>query len=131
MPIRPRRVRRSRWALTPRLDLALSLGPAPGGDADLDDDLLRATYVEHRDRLLDRERPGARPWAFWRFEESVPDALRATRPALREVHEDVRRERAECDAEAADEIDLDLRRSAWLRVHGSASPSANGAGKTE
>lgn len=119
MPVRPRRARRHRRALTLRLELALTLGPSPGQADDLSDDLLREVYLEHRDRLLAHVALGARPWGWWRFEADVPEALREVRPVLVPVEA--------ADAHHTARRELEQRRAAWLAEHTCAAASAKGA----
>jgi hypothetical protein len=80
----PRRDRRSKRAarltLTLRQMLALDLGPHPVHDHDLTDDLLAEVYFEHRGHLLAHKLPLARAWAYWRYEDGIPESLRATWP---------------------------------------------------
>ncbi len=102
----------------PRLAVALDLGPSPL-DVELTDDVLRSVWAEHRERLLARSRPGSRPWAWWRFEASIPEPLRAQRPPLVEVAAD-----EPAGDDRAEENDLELRRAAWLDEHLSAAPLA-------
>lgn len=61
--------------------VALAIGPRPGDDQP-SDDVLRAAWLEHRDRILAGDLFGGRPWAFWRFEPGVPDDLRGARLGL-------------------------------------------------
>jgi len=108
-----------RTALSPRLCLALTIGPVPGRDDDLSDALLREAWIEHRARLratapLDRE-----PWAFWRFDEAVPDSLRGQHPQLVEVDAD---EPVPVPESAED---LDFRRAAWLDERNGARSATN------
>ncbi len=114
MPVRPRRVRRARFALSPRLDLAVTIGPTPGRDDDLLDDLLREVWREHRAWFLARCEPRSRPWAWWRFEPAVPDVLRATRPMLYAP--------GEAESRRRDEADVTASRRAWLAEHEACSP---------
>ena len=104
MPVRPRRQRRHRVALTARRMLALTIGPSPLGDEP--DAVLRPVYVEHRERLLSDQRPGSRPWGWWCFEPGVPEALRGDRPGLHPVGGAVDRSR--------EREGLKARRTAWL-----------------
>lgn len=76
---RPRRELAGRPILTPRLDLALVCGPAPGRDDDLTDGLLAVVYEAFRERY------NADTWAFRRFEPDVPARDRPERPKLVEV----------------------------------------------
>ena len=107
MPVRPRRQRRHRLALSPQRIIDLVIGPRPFvGEPD---DVLRALYREH----AQREGADHSWWAWWRFEPHVPEALRGERPKLYPVEdgERVRRERA----------DLEARRAAWLAEKNGAS----------
>lgn len=106
-----------RTALTPRLCLALTIGPIPGRDDDLSDGLLREVWTEHRARLLASHPADSQPWAFWAFEPSVPDSLRGQRPRLVEVDVD--------DDRAAEDPDLDFRRAAWLAETNGARSATN------
>jgi hypothetical protein len=63
MPVRPRRQRRSRHALTLGRYMALSIGPRD--DESLDD--LRAVFSEHRRRFDDGD------WAVRYFERGIDD----------------------------------------------------------
>jgi hypothetical protein len=63
MPVRPRRQRRSRHALTLDRYMALSIGPRT--DEPLDE--LRAVFAEHRRRFDDGD------WAVQVFEKGLPD----------------------------------------------------------
>lgn len=63
MPVRPRRQRRSRHALTLDRWIALTVGPRPGEPLDE----LRAVFAEHRRRLDDTD------WAVIVFEKGLPD----------------------------------------------------------
>lgn len=101
--------RRVEWS--PRVVLALNIGPDPLRDDDLDDATLRALWLEHREHLLALEQPGRRPWAFWRFGPEVPEPLRAERPVL------VPDEDYDAAARRDDDRDLDQRRAAWLAEH--------------
>lgn len=74
-----------RTALTLRLHLALTVGPTPIRDDDLDDRVLREAWVEHRARLLASHPLDSQPWAWWVFEPGVPEWLRGQRPQLVEV----------------------------------------------
>lgn len=80
MPVRPRRQRHDRHELTPRLTLALIVGPDPQTGASLSDRFLRAVWAEHRERLLSYAHPERLPWAFWEYE--APAQLRSGRPQL-------------------------------------------------
>lgn len=91
-------------ALTPQRMLALTIGPSPIGPSDTDDDLADLWW-QHRDRILASQAPGTRPWAFWAFENGVPEHLRGGRPALTPVDE------------PTDDDELDARRAAWLAQH--------------
>ena len=115
MPVRPRRQRRHRTALTAPRMLALTLGPLPWWDEP--DDVLAGVYAEHRERLS----PSPRWWGWWRFEAHVPTELRGARPPLYrpEDAERVRSERA----------DLEDRRAAWLAGASSTENGASGATK--
>ena len=108
MPVRPRRRRRSRVEWSPAVALALTIGPHPGdplpGEA-----TLREAWEAFAPHLLATEAPGRRPWGWWRFDRSVPEALRASRPMLAPV-ENAEQQRAEADA-------LEERRAAWLTAH--------------
>ena len=112
MPVRPRRQRRHRTALTAPRMLALTIGPLPWFDEP--DDVLAGVYAEHREQ---RE---ANPswWGWWAFEAHVPEALRGGRPELYppEEAERVRRTRA----------DLELRRAAWLATNNGAGGAPKG-----
>ncbi len=108
MPVRPRRSRQPRNALTPSRVMALSIGPSPL-EAE-DDDVLCEVWTEHRVRLLDDHPPSPRgPWGHWRFDVGIPDDLRGERARLYppEEAEEVRREQAA----------LEARRVAWLAAH--------------
>lgn len=63
MPVRPRRQRRSRHALTLDRYMALTIGPRD--DDELDE--LRAVFEEHRRRFEDRD------WAVRYFERGIDD----------------------------------------------------------
>lgn len=117
MPRRPRRARQPRRALTPRLCLALTIGPTPIRDDDLDDGLLREVWGEHRARLIASHPLDSMPWGFWASEPGVPDALRGRRPRLVEVDAD--------DDQAAEDLDLDFLRAAWLDEHNGARSATN------
>jgi hypothetical protein len=104
MPIRPRRQRRRRVEWSPRVALALTIGPAPHG-ARLDDATLAEAWQAYGVLLLGY-RTGSRLWGFWSFEPGVPDELRGGRPALYPP------EHRECVRHEASE--LDRRRAAWL-----------------
>jgi hypothetical protein len=123
MPYRFRRERRHRHELTPLTALALTVGPhpvMPDAPPWPSDEHLLALWLEHREQLIAKSRPGTAPWAYWYFED-VPEPLRATRPELVEVGDDPDVEAAARDSrrEAADE--LDKRRGAWLAEHGIAA----------
>ena len=109
MPVRPRRQRRHKLALDLERMLALTIGPTPtlpGARPMLDDDVLRALWAEHGQRILAGQRPGARPYGYWMFEPGVAEDLRRERPRLTPV-EDAERDRTA-------EKDLEVRRAAWL-----------------
>jgi hypothetical protein len=110
VPVRPRRVRQPKLALTLRAALALELGPLSPRDDHLDDAYLEAVYAEHRARLLAHSRPGHRPWGCWRFEPGVPKPLRAQRLRLVPIEDD--------EPATGDRDDrLDQRRAAWIEEH--------------
>jgi hypothetical protein len=105
VPVRPRRQRRRRIEWSPRVALALTIGPAPGDTTPTDATLAEA-WTTFRPRMLDGYPPSRRPWGWWRFEPGVPDDLRGGRPALYPP------EQRECVRHQARE--LDRRRAAWL-----------------
>jgi hypothetical protein len=67
MPVRPRRSRRARHALTMERDIALRIGPSPFGGSESDDDVLYPVWLEHRHRF------GPDDWGTRRFEHGVDD----------------------------------------------------------
>lgn len=109
MPVRPRRQRRLHFEWSPRMALALSIGPAPGSALPTDAAMREAWEAFGRSYLLASGSPGRRPWAWWAFEPGVPAPLRATRPELVPI-EDADDARREADA-------LEARRAAWLTEH--------------
>jgi len=117
VPRRSRRSRQPRAALTPRVCLALTIGPTPIRDDDLDDAILREAWGEHRARLIASHPLDSQPWAWWAFEPGVPDSLRGQRPRL--VAADVDNDRA------AEAPDLDFRRAAWLAETNGARSATN------
>lgn len=112
MPVRPRRERRHRIEWSPRVALALTIGPNPGDDS-LDDAVLREAWSLYGPALMFTSRPGTRPWGWWAFDAAVPAPLRATRPGLYPVEAAARVKR--------EREDLDNRRAAWLAEHNGAS----------
>ena len=73
---RRRRVRKAIWADVSELDLALGpiraefQGLSPRGDSAVLE-AFELSWQRHRVAMLDeyqRQRPGSRPWAWWRFD---------------------------------------------------------------
>lgn len=110
MPVRPRRQRTRRAEWSPRIALALTIGPRPTTWApELCDAMLAAAWASFGPALIADAPAGSMPWGFWRFDPEVPDELRDHLPALHPVG-DTDRVRAERD-------DLHRRRAAWLAKH--------------
>lgn len=109
MPVRPRRARRRTVEWSPRVALALTIGPPPFGAPRMS--VFKAAWDAYGAALLllpssyDR-----RPWGFWAFAPEVPPALRAdAEPPGLYLPEDAERVRLE-------RTELDQARTAWLAM---------------
>lgn len=66
MPVRPRRRRVGGPEWSPRVALALTIGPRPGDP--ISDEVLRAQWERWGAYLRATQPPGSEPWGWHRFE---------------------------------------------------------------
>ncbi len=73
MPTLRRHQSRRHYTLSIRMLLELLSGPHGGTSSFTDEADRLAAWEAHRERLMRRDAPSLRPWAFWHYDSGRPD----------------------------------------------------------